>query len=97
MRLSRDGERRASPHFVVFLARSGLVTWKQLLQFSQYAVLVIFIVAAVLTPTPDAASQFMMAVPLMVLYALSIGVAWAFGRERKSVDDVEDPAAKVAP
>jgi sec-independent protein translocase protein TatC len=74
------------PVVIFFLARAGLVTWRQLFDFTRYAILVIFIVAAVLTPTPDAASQFMMAAPLLVLYAISIGVAWAFGRERSAAD-----------
>jgi sec-independent protein translocase protein TatC len=85
------------PVVIFFLARSGIVTWKQLLQFSRYAVLVIFIVAAVLTPTPDAASQLMMAVPLCVLYAISIGVAWGFGREREVVPDAEEDEAAEVP
>jgi sec-independent protein translocase protein TatC len=83
------------PVVIFFLARAGFVTWRQLLGFSRYAVLLIFVVAAVLTPTPDAASQLMMAVPLMVLYAISIGVAWAFGREREVTDEEESGAAKV--
>lgn len=64
------------PVVIFFLARAGMVDHRQLIRYSRYAVLAIFIVAAVLTPTPDAASQMMMAVPLMVLYAASIGVAW---------------------
>jgi sec-independent protein translocase protein TatC len=68
------------PVVIFFLARAGLVTYRQLLDFSRYAVLVIFVVAAVLTPTPDAASQLMMAVPLIVLYVISIGVAYFFGQ-----------------
>jgi len=75
------------PVVIFFLARTGLVTWRQLLGFSRYAVLVIFIVAAVLTPTPDAASQLMMAVPLLVLYAISIVVAYLFGRAPAVSDD----------
>lgn len=70
------------PVVIFFLARTGLVTWKQLLGFTRYAVLVIFIVAAVLTPTPDVASQLLMAAPLLVLYGLSIGVAYLFGRDK---------------
>ena len=70
------------PVVVFFLARAGMVDHGMLMRFSRYAVLVIFIVAAVLTPTPDAASQLMMAVPLMFLYGVSIGVAWFFGRPR---------------
>jgi len=72
------------PVVIFFLARVGIVTWRQLLAFSRYAVLVIFIVAAVLTPTPDAASQLMMAIPLLFLYAISIGVAYMFGKDGRS-------------
>lgn len=75
------------PVVIFFVARAGLVTWRQLVAFTRYAILVIFIVAAVLTPTPDAASQFLMAAPLLVLYGLSIGVAWAFGREKAPAED----------
>lgn len=69
------------PVVIFFLARAGLVTYRQLIRFSRYAVLVIFILAAVLTPTPDVASQMMMAVPLLFLYAVSIGVAYIFGKK----------------
>ena len=65
-----------------FLARVGLITHRTLLDSARYAIVVIFVVAAVLTPGPDIASQMLMAAPLLVLYALSIGVAWVFGRER---------------
>lgn len=70
------------PVVIFFLARAGFVDYRQLITYSRYAVLAIFIVAAVLTPTPDAASQLMMAVPLLFLYGVSIGVAWFFGREK---------------
>ena len=66
------------PVVTFFLARVGMVTHKTMLAYARYAVLVIFIVAAVLTPGPDVASQLLMAGPLLVLYAVSIGVAYAF-------------------
>jgi sec-independent protein translocase protein TatC len=78
------------PVAIFFLARIGLVTWRQLIAFARYAVLVIFIVAAVLTPTPDAASQLLMAIPLIVLYGLSIGVAWAFGKQPAAATEDEE-------
>ena len=56
------------PVVTFFLARIGLVTHQTMLGYSRYAVLVIFIVAAVLTPGPDVASQLLMAGPLLVLY-----------------------------
>jgi sec-independent protein translocase protein TatC len=67
------------PVATFFLARAGVVTHETLIRHARYAVLVIFIVAAVLTP-PDAASQILMAVPLLVLYAASIGIAYAARR-----------------
>src|SRR6185369_17647871 len=59
------------PVVTFFLARCGVVTHRTLLGMGRYAIVVIFIVAAVLTPGPDVASQLLMAAPLLVLYALS--------------------------
>ena len=70
------------PVVTFFLARFGIVTHQMLISWFRYAIVVIFIVAAVLTPGPDAASQFLMATPLCVLYGMSIGVAYFFGRGR---------------
>src|SRR4029077_2248401 len=75
------------PVVTFFLARLGVLTHRTLLGVGRYAIVVIFIVAAVLTPGPDVASQLLMAAPLLVLYALSIGVAWAAAR----------PAAAASP
>jgi sec-independent protein translocase protein TatC len=63
-----------------FLSRVGLITHRTLITQARYAVVAIFIVAAVLTPGPDIASQMLMAVPLLLLYLLSIGVAWLVAR-----------------
>ncbi len=60
------------PVFIFFMARLGIVNAKMLRKQRRYAILVIFIVAAVLTPSPDAFSQILMAVPLMILYEISI-------------------------
>jgi sec-independent protein translocase protein TatC len=84
------------PVVTFFLARIGLVTHRMLISSARYAVVVIFIVAAVLTPGPDVASQMLMAAPLLVLYILSIGVAYVFGRAKPAETDGEDtnlPAA----
>lgn len=69
------------PVFTFVLVRLGMVTPRFLVKNFRYAVVIIFILAAVLTPTPDAFTQLMMAAPLMVLYGLSIGVAWLAGRK----------------
>lgn len=68
------------PVITFFLARLGFVTYRGMLGYTRYAILVIFIVAAMLTPGPDVASQLLMAGPLLVLYALSILVAFLFGK-----------------
>jgi sec-independent protein translocase protein TatC len=72
------------PVVTFFLARIGVVTHRTLLGMGRYAIVVIFIVAAVLTPGPDVASQLLMAAPLLVLYALSIGVAWLVERRARA-------------
>jgi sec-independent protein translocase protein TatC len=68
------------PVVTFFLARIGTITHRTLLGYARYAVLGIFILAAVLTPGPDIASQMLMAGPLLVLYGVSIGVAYVFGK-----------------
>jgi sec-independent protein translocase protein TatC len=69
------------PTLVFFLARIGLVTAKGLLRNLKYAVLVIFIVAAVLTPGADPLLQALMAGPMLLLYLLSIGIAWLVAKK----------------
>jgi len=70
------------PVVTFFAARVGVVTHHTMIHYARYAVLVIFIIAAVLTPGPDVASQMLMAGPLLILYALSIGVAYLFAKPR---------------
>jgi sec-independent protein translocase protein TatC len=64
------------PTVVMFLARMGLVTAGFLARNTKYAVLIIFIVAAVISPGTDVVSQALMAGPMLALYGLSILVAW---------------------
>ena len=59
------------PVFAYFLALLGLVTDRTLIDFFRYAVLIIFVVAALLTP-PDVLTQLLMAAPLVLLYGVSI-------------------------
>lgn len=65
------------PIFAFFLTKLGMVDYKMMIGYIRYAILAIFIVSAALTP-PDMISQFLLAIPLLLLYALSIGVAWFF-------------------
>jgi len=71
------------PLLVYFLSRFGIVTAKFLLKQFRYALLIIVILAAVITPSADIATQLIFAVPMLVLYIISIGVAWVFGRKKK--------------
>lgn len=64
------------PILIFFLALMGIVSaafmWKNL----RYAILLIFVVAAIVTPTPDILSMCIFAAPMVGLYAVSIGIAW---------------------
>lgn len=71
------------PTVVFFLARMGLVTAGFLLRKIKLAVLIIFIAAAILTPTGDMVTQTLMAGPMIGLYLLSIVIAWVFGKRKK--------------
>jgi len=68
------------PVLVYFLTRFGVVTWQFLARQWKYAVVTSVIVAAIVTPSPDFFSQFVVAIPLLALYGVSIGVAWLFRR-----------------
>lgn len=70
------------PMLVFFLARFGVVTASFLLKKFKYAVLIIFIAAAIITPSADIVTQLVFAAPMLVLYGISIGVAWMFGKKR---------------
>src|SRR6185436_6702422 len=70
------------PTVIYLLARLGLVTPRFLWRNFQYAILIIFIVAAVITPTPDMVTQCLFAAPMIGLYLLGILVAHLFGRAR---------------
>lgn len=71
------------PVVAFFLARLGMVTHRTLLRGFRYAIVGIFVLAAVLTPGPDIASQLLLAAPLLVLYSISILVAYVFHQERQ--------------
>jgi sec-independent protein translocase protein TatC len=70
------------PTVILLLARLGLVTSAFLWRHFKYAILVIFILAALITPTPDVVTQCLFAGPMILLYLIGILVAHLFGRER---------------
>jgi sec-independent protein translocase protein TatC len=70
------------PTLVFALARMGVVTARWMARQFKYAILINFVVAAVVTPSGDPMSQALLAGPMCALYVLSIGIAWAFGKRR---------------
>lgn len=64
------------PTIVLFLARMNLVTAGFLLKNIKYAVLITFVISAIITPTADPGTQTVFAAPMILLYLLSIGIAW---------------------
>jgi len=77
------------PLFTLFLAKIGLVNEKMLRSKRKFAILGIFAVAAILTP-PDVVSQILMAIPLLVLYEISILVAKYFGKKEEEEEEEEE-------
>lgn len=67
------------PVFMVLLAKLGVVDTAFLRKHRKYAFLLSFVIAAVVTPTPDVVNQLMMAGPLVILYEVSIVAIWLFG------------------
>lgn len=81
------------PVFVFFLSLAGIVDAPTLWRGTPYAVLGVFVLAALITP-PDWITQVFIAVPMVVLYLLGVGVAYVFGGARKrsaSEVAVQDP------
>jgi len=72
------------PVVVFFLSMAGIVDAPTLFRGTRYAILGVFVMAAILTP-PDWVSQVFLAVPMIALYLLGVGVAYLFGGGRKKV------------
>ncbi len=70
------------PTVTMFLARMRLVTARWMIRNVKYAVLGVFVIAALVTPDGSPVSQVTLAVPMLALYVLSIGVAFVFAPRR---------------
>lgn len=71
------------PIIIIFLTKFGIVTPKTLAKNRKYAALVAFILAAFLTPTPDAFNQILMALPIILLYEVGICISPLFIRKKE--------------
>jgi sec-independent protein translocase protein TatC len=81
------------PTLIFFLARMGLVTAGWMVRNFKYAVLAVFVVAAVITPTPDVITQSIVAVPMLALYGLSILIALVVGRGKEKARRAKEDRA----
>lgn len=79
------------PVVTTLLARIGLINHKLMMRFWRHAVVVSAVVGAVLTPGTDPLSMVLLMGPMIVLYFVSVGCAWAFGRPNALLQPSEDP------
>jgi len=72
-----------TPILIFFLARLGIVTPAFLMQKFKYAIVLSFIIAAIVTPTPDMVTQSALAIPMILLYLIGVVVAYLFGKKHE--------------
>lgn len=82
------------PLVLTMLARIGIVSEAFLKKNRKYAALIAFVAAALLTPTPDVFNQLLMAVPIVILYEVSIWGARVFGKKGDSNGEHPEPSEK---
>jgi sec-independent protein translocase protein TatC len=75
------------PLFISFLAIAGIVTPMQLLKFSRWAIILSFVLGGIVTPGPEISSQLAVSGALILLYFVSIAVAFVVGKKKEPPDD----------
>jgi sec-independent protein translocase protein TatC len=70
-----------TPILIFFLARLGIVTPAFLMHKFKYAIVLSFVISAVVTPTPDMVTQAALAIPMILLYLIGVGVAFLFAKK----------------
>jgi len=83
------------PLVVLFLSKIGIVTPEMMKKGRRYAIFGIFVIAAVLTP-PDVVSQIMLAVPILLLYEISVWISVVVAKKREKELDMEEPVPSNA-
>jgi len=83
------------PVLIYFLAKIGLVTHKSLWKFNRWFIVLAFIIGAILTPSPDPLSQIMMAVPMVLLYNMSILTAYVVVKNKEKKKAAERAAERA--
>jgi sec-independent protein translocase protein TatC len=82
------------PILIFFLAMFGIVSPKFLWKNIRYAILAVFLVAAIITPSPDPWTMCIYAIPMLTLYLIGIGVAWYVHPSRRKAKEAAKVAAK---
>lgn len=77
------------PVVVMVFVKLGLLSYEMMSRTRSYAILAIFVTAAVLTPTPDAFTLVLMAAPMLILYELCIWLAWLDRRKNRIAEERE--------
>lgn len=75
------------PTIVFFLAKMGVLTARFMVRNIKFAILIIFVVSAVITPSGDMLNQTVFAAPMIGLYLISIVIAWVFGKRSRAAED----------
>lgn len=83
------------PVLSFLLAKMGLISSRFLIKHFKYAIVIIFVIAAVITPTPDIITQSMFAVPMMLLYLLSVLIAKIVGPKDEEKEKAKKKADKT--
>jgi sec-independent protein translocase protein TatC len=78
------------PVLIFVLARLGIVTPRYLVRNFKYAVLIMVIAAAIITPDGNPITQLLVAGPMVLLYGFGIAAAWLFGKSKKIDPDVDN-------
>jgi sec-independent protein translocase protein TatC len=80
------------PILVFFLAFLGILSPSFMLRQFRYAVLIIFVIAGIVTPTPDIVNMCIFAAPMLLLYGISVGVAWLVHPEQRQKRETKKAA-----
>jgi sec-independent protein translocase protein TatC len=80
------------PVLIFFLAIFGIVTPRFLWKNIRYAILAVFLVAAIICPSPDPWTMCIYALPMLVLYLLGIGIAWWVHPARRKAKEAKEAA-----
>jgi sec-independent protein translocase protein TatC len=84
------------PILIFFLAFLGIVSPSFMIKNSRYAILIIFVIAGIITPTPDIVNMCIFAAPMLALYFLSVGVAWAVHPKQREARRAKEEAKRAS-